>query len=85
MDFYFKQLVRGKCGISFEGIIQGKLKGNAYILLVTSSSTWSWSLDNTMSKLKKIYGSPIRHLDLEWGSFANSDKEIVIPAQDISS
>jgi hypothetical protein len=75
MNFYLKQKVKvDGARVSGEGIIEGKLKCGAYILLITTTK---------LPELKKIYGTPIRHIELEWGNFAGSDQEIIVPARNI--
>lgn len=91
MNFYLKQRVSivGEDYTSY-GIIQGKLKSDAYVIFIQSVSKmktmcrfWGYSGEGYKA-LKNKYGCPIRHMELEWGKFMGTDKEIIVPAEDIS-
>ena len=58
----------------YSGMINGKIKGiEAYAITFTDGG-----------QFLAEYGSPNRHLELEWGQFSGYTKEFIVPAEEIT-
>ena len=62
--------------LDFQLEIRGKVKG-CDLYVVSAPSTYR------IENLAKVYGSPNRHLELEWGRFSGQKNEFIIPAGDL--
>jgi hypothetical protein len=79
-------------GMIAPATVRGKVSGmNVYLVLLDDRSfvgtsnikVYYHSLTERMNSAAGKYGYPIRHLELEWGSFYGYDGEFLVPADDL--